>query len=153
VNQELPLRDIHLPDAITWWPPAMGWWFLLIVIMVALFGSWLLYKKLTRRTAVKSATEILLNIKQAKNNDELETLKQLSVCIRRVSISVNPRDEAASLTGKEWLNYLDQSVEGTPFSEGVGQCLSDAHYRKKAPEGLELDALIDLCERWLKGQK
>ncbi|MBV1913365.1 MAG: DUF4381 domain-containing protein, partial [Cycloclasticus sp.] len=83
----------------------------------------------------------------------LETLKQLSACVRRVSISVNSRSEVASLTGKEWLNYLDQSVEGTPFSTGVGQYLSDALYRKKAPEELEIGALIELCEHWLKRQK
>ncbi|MBV1912177.1 MAG: DUF4381 domain-containing protein, partial [Cycloclasticus sp.] len=40
MNEELPLRDIHLPDAITWWPPAIGWWLLLAVIIVAAFGCW-----------------------------------------------------------------------------------------------------------------
>ena len=153
MNEELPLRDIHLPDAITWWPPAIGWWLLLAVIVMALFACWLLYKKLTRKTAVKSATALLLSIKQAENKDPLETLKQLSACVRRVSISVNPRSEVASLTGEEWLKYLDQSVEGAPFSTGVGQYLSDALYRKNAPEELELGALIELCEHWLKGQK
>jgi ABC-type nickel/cobalt efflux system permease component RcnA len=153
MNEELPLRDIHLPDAITWWPPAIGWWLLLAVIIVAAFGCWLLYKKLTKKTAVKTATALLMSIKQAENTDELETLKQLSACVRRVSISVNSRSEVASLTGKEWLNYLDQSVEGTPFSTGVGQYLSDALYRKKAPEELEIGALIELCEHWLKRQK
>lgn len=153
MNEELPLRDIHLPDAITWWPPAIGWWLLLAVIIVAAFGCWLLYKKLTKKTAVKTATALLMSIKQAENTDELETLKQLSACVRRVSISVNSRSEVASLTGKEWLNYLDQSVEGTPFSTGVGQYFSDALYRKKAPGELEVGALIELCEHWLKGQK
>lgn len=153
MSQELPLRDIHLPDAVTWWPPAMGWWLLLLMIVLFLVGSWLLYKKLTRRTAVKSATALLLNIKQLSNKDELASLKQLSACIRRLSISVNSRSHTASLTGKDWLNYLDQSVEGTPFSAGVGQYLSDAPYRKKAPEDLDLDALIKLCEYWIKEQK
>ncbi len=23
---ELPLRDLHLPDAVGWWPLAPGWW-------------------------------------------------------------------------------------------------------------------------------
>ena len=153
MNEELPLRDIHLPDAITWWPPAIGWWLLLAVIVVALFACWLLYKKITSKTAVKSATALLLSIKQAENKDPLETLKQLSACVRRVSISVNPRSEVASLTGEKWLKYLDQSVEGTPFSSGVGRYLSDALYRKNAPEELELGALVELCEHWLKGQK
>ena len=24
--QQIPLRDLHLPDAISWWPLAPGWW-------------------------------------------------------------------------------------------------------------------------------
>ena len=153
MDQELPLRDIHLPEAITWWPPAIGWWLLLFVILAALVGGWMLYKKLTRRTAIKTGLEMLLSIKQSEENDQLALLKQLSSCIRRVAMSTDSRAEVASLTGEKWLSYLDQSVEGTPFSSGVGQYLSDAHYRQTAPEGLDSEALINLCESWLKGRK
>ena len=152
MNEQLPLQDIHLPSAISWWPPAIGWWILLLLALLACVAAYYLYKKLTRKTPVKSAKALLLNIKQANNTDELDTLKQLSAFVRRVSISVNPRTDVASLTGKQWLNYLDQSVEGTPFSTGVGQYLSDAQYRKNAPEDLDIDQLIELCERWLKRQ-
>ena len=34
MNQALPLRDIQLPDAVSWWPLAMGWWLLLLVMVV-----------------------------------------------------------------------------------------------------------------------
>ena len=153
MNEQLPLQDIHLPSAISWWPPAIGWWILLLVALLACVAAYYWYKKLTRKTPVKSARALLLNIKQADNADELDTLKQLSAFVRRVSISVNPRADVASLTGKQWLNYLDQSVEGTPFSTGVGQYLSDAQYRKNAPEDLDIEQLIELCERWLKRQQ
>ena len=153
MDQELPLRDIHLPEAITWWPPAIGWWLLLFVILAALVGGWMLYKKLTRRTAIKTGLEMLLSIKHSEENDQLALLKQLSSCIRRVAMSTDSRAEVASLTGEKWLNYLDLSVEGTPFSSGVGKCLADAHYRQTPPDGLDSAALINLCESWIKGRK
>ena len=31
----LPLRDLHLPDAIGWWPPAPGWWVLFVLALAA----------------------------------------------------------------------------------------------------------------------
>ncbi|MEH6503610.1 MAG: DUF4381 domain-containing protein [Cycloclasticus sp.] len=153
MDQQLPLRDIHLPDAIIWWPPAIGWWLLLIIIPLALFACWWLYKKLTRRTAVKAAVGLLQQIKQNTQADKLQRLQQLSACLRRLAMSRDSRHQTAALTGEKWLNYLDQSVDGSPFSTGIGRVLADAHYRQTAPTDLDINALISLCERWLKGQK
>ena len=36
--EEIPLRDLHLPEMTGWWPLALGWWFL-----IALAGCGLLY--------------------------------------------------------------------------------------------------------------
>jgi len=36
---ELPLKDIHLPDAITWWPLAIGWWLLIVMVIAAIYGG------------------------------------------------------------------------------------------------------------------
>ena len=153
MEQNLPLRDIHLPEAISWWPPAIGWWILAISIPLALFGIWWLFKRLTRNTAIKSARRLLTVIKNDPNTDDLQKLQQISTWLRRVSISVKPREQSAGLTGTSWLNYLDKSVEGTPFSSGVGQCLADVQFRQATPDNLDITALITLCETWLKGQK
>ncbi len=48
----LELRDIHLPEAISWWPPAPGWWFLLgsiVFIVIAVF----LFKHYQKKQALK----------------------------------------------------------------------------------------------------
>jgi len=148
----LDLKDIHEPEAIGWWPPAIGWWVLAVSIPLLIILLVWLYKRLTRKTALKTAKKILAQIKQDAARDNLQKLGELSVLVRRVAISVSPRAKAAGLTGRQWLEFLDTSVKGTPFSEGIGQLLADAPYRKTPPTELEISQLIDLCEDWLKAQ-
>jgi hypothetical protein len=148
----LDLKDIHEPEAIGWWPPAIGWWLLAITIpLLIVFLVWL-YKKLTRKTALKTAKKMLAQIKQDTGQDNLRKLCGLSMLIRRVVISVSPRDKAAGLTGRQWLAFLDRSVTGMPFSEGIGRLLVDGPYRNTQPTELEISQLITLCEDWLKAQ-
>jgi len=153
MDQGLALRDIHLPDAISWWPLAIGWWLLLIIVPLSIYAAWWLFKRLTRKTALSSAKTLLLEIKASSDANDLQKLQQISNWLRRVTISITPREQSAGLTGQAWLEYLDRSVDGQPFSQGLGQCLAEAPFRKTAPEDLDLDALISLCELWLKGQK
>ncbi|MDD5580383.1 MAG: DUF4381 domain-containing protein [Methylobacter sp.] len=147
---QLPLKDIHLPEAISWWPPAIGWWLLAgLIILLAIFLSWL-YKRLKRKTAIKTAKKLLAEIQQNPVQDNLHKLQELSALIRRVVISISPRTQAAGIIGNEWLMFLDSWMEGTPFSEGVGQLLADAPYRNTAPTDAQILQLISLCEDWLK---
>jgi len=148
----LDLKDIHEPEAIGWWPPAIGWWVLAVSIPLLIILLVWFYKRLTRKTALKTAKKILARIKRDAAQDNLQKLGELSVLVRRVAISVSPRAKAAGLTGRQWLEFLDTSVKGTPFSEGIGQLLADAPYRKTPPTELEISQLIDLCEDWLKAQ-
>ena len=40
---QLPLRDLHLPEAVGWWPLAPGWW---VLIALAIAGCiYLLYRQ------------------------------------------------------------------------------------------------------------
>jgi hypothetical protein len=148
----LPLRDIHLPEAVGWWPPAMGWWLLAVLFPLLTGFLYWLYKRLTRKTALKTAKKVLAAIKQDHAMDNLAKLSEISILLRRVAISLAPRSRAASLTGQSWLAYLDRPMKGTPFSQGIGRHLSEACYRKEAPAELDIDQLINLCEDWLKAQ-
>ena len=40
---QLPLRDIHLPGSVGWWPPAIGWWLLAALVLVGVALSALPY--------------------------------------------------------------------------------------------------------------
>ena len=149
---QLPLKDIHLPEAIGWWPPAIGWWLLAGFILLLIAFLYWFYKSLIRKTAIKTAKKNLAAIKENPALDNNQKLRELSMLIRRVAISVNPRTEVASLTGRQWLAFLDQSVTGDPFSEGCGQLLTEGPYRNTLPSELEIAQLISLYEDWLKAQ-
>jgi len=149
---ELALKDIHLPDAISWWPPAIGWWLLVFFIPTLIVFSYWLYKRLTRNTALKTAKKTLMAIKLNTELDNTQKLRELSILLRRVAISLAPRIEVASLTGQSWLVFLDQSLHGAPFSVGIGQLLVTAPYRNTAPSDQEITLFISLCEDWLKAQ-
>ncbi len=151
--QSLSLRDIHLPDAIGWWPPAMGWWLLALFIpLLCWFVIWL-FKRLTQKTVLKTGKKILAEIKQDTALNNIEKLSKISELIRRVAISIAPRPETASLTGPDWLQYLDSTMKDSPFTQGAGQCLANAHYQQTALTEIDIPKLISLCEHWLKAQK
>ena len=151
-NTELPLRDIHLPDVLSG-SLAIGWWGILILIPLILFFCYWLFKRITRKTAVKTAKKLLKSLKIDESKNSKEKLESISALIRRVAISVNSRSECASLTGKSWLEFLDNSLGEKIFSNGAGQILITEKYQKTTTDSINIDELITLTERWLKAQK
>ena len=145
----LQLRDIHLPEPISWWPPATGWW-LLAALALVLLAALVLVIVIRRRTRLKRTAQAeLLRIRnqyQQHNNDGL-TIRQLSTLLRRVCISFDRREQVASLTGTNWLRYLDQLGGDNQFTSGAGRLLADAPYRQQ-PEQCAAE-LLELCQHWL----
>jgi len=53
------LKDIHLPEAVGFWPPALGWWLLAAVFVVILLTGILLYKRHQKNAYRRSAVRQL----------------------------------------------------------------------------------------------
>ena len=151
--QQLALRDIHLPETLGWWPPALGWWLLAILIPLFFLIIIWIYRRITRKTAIKMAKKRLIALKKDVDLDDRQKLIELSALIRRVVISISSRNETASLTGQYWLEYLDSTVNGSPFTSGAGRFLADNHYQKILAADLDISAVINVCENWLNAQK
>ena len=150
---QLTLRDIHLPETLGWWPPAIGWWLLVILIpLLCVLIIWI-YRRITRKTAIKTAKKQLMAIKKDNTSDDSQKLIELSALVRRVVISISIRNETASLTGKNWLEYLDSTINGSSFTTGAGRFLADAHFQKKLAADLDISSVISVCENWLNAQK
>jgi len=152
--QQLGLRDIHLPEAVSWWPPAPGWWGLLGVALLAMSAYFLLRAWRKRRRLRNSAILEVQRICDAfdQHHDSRRLIRELSVLLRRISISYFPRADVASLTGEEWLRFLDscgkRADNNQGFLNGPGSILDSGPYQARLD--VDSQALIILCRRWVK---
>lgn len=157
----LQLRDIHLPDAISWWPPAPGWWglLLLVILIVLLLRTYweMKQRRAARVNALKSLEQLTETFAQDQNQHNL--VSALSVLLRRICLSYYPRKQVAALNGEAWLSFLDTHLGGEkihsgkdkdlePFSKGPGRSLITAPYQ--ATINIDAQALLKLCGDWIK---
>ena len=149
--ETLPLHDIHLPPAVSWWPPAPGWWLLLCVFSLLIVAIYLArqhwQRRHLRRLALIQLDELERQYREQKNPREL--LRGLSRLLRQAAQIHFPQSGCAGLTGEAWLGFLDQQLNDSSFTQGVGQRLADGPYQ---PQLAKIDAedLLSLCRCWLQ---
>jgi hypothetical protein len=141
------LRDIHVPDPVPFWPPALGWW-LLAAVAVALLAYGTLALARYRRSFAPPARRELHRIARAYagDGDARAAVQALSVLLRRCALAAGTR-ERAGLTGHAWLRTLDEMGRTDEFAGGVGRCLSSAPYQRE-PE-VDVARLLGLAERFI----
>ena len=157
---DLPLRDIHLPDPVSWWPLAPGWWIIAGSLLFLVIIFFLVRKYYQSKALHRDANAELERIKQqfALNKNQTELVQALSILLRRSCISFYPRHETASLTGEAWLKYLDATSptfasSTSTFYKGAGKIIASTPYMSESSDiKIDCDALITLCETWILAQ-
>ncbi len=139
---QLPLRDLHLPDPLGWWPLAPGWWFL-----IALFAGglgWLLLRawrtrqfNAPRRYAIRCLETV--EAEYLSHRDPARLGRQVSELLRRAMLAYAPRHEVAGLTGDAWLEWLDRGLPVPYFHTEGGKSLLQLPYRDAAGDFRDVD--------------
>lgn len=155
--ENLPqLQDIHLPASPSLWPLAYGWWFLLSILIFLL--AWLfltLYRKAKLKKRQKQMLSKFKSLEEKlKKNPSNKTIAEINTLLRQLAINTYPREKIASLTGSDWLHFLDQSGKTTNFSKGAGRVLIEAPYQPDTTTGLlenfNQDEFLPLIKKWIK---
>jgi len=153
---QLPLRDIHMPAPIGWWPPALGWWLVAgLVLAAAAFYAFHYYRARHKRAALRAMTRLRAALEQGA--EPVACLQFLSTILRRFAMTVvvpgAAEPDVAGLIGDRWLRYLDGCWDRTDFTAGLGKRLVAAPYAR--PNSIERGTAIELtalCTAWLAAQ-
>jgi hypothetical protein len=92
------LRDIQLPEAVSWWPPAWGWWLLVIAVFVVVALVAWHYRKLrhglrVRRAAVAAAATHYQEWRRTGNDRAY--IDRANALVRQVAIATDGRNRVA----------------------------------------------------------
>ena len=126
------LRDIVMPDAPPFWPPAPGLWVALaMVAAILLLVAWRLYTVRNRNAYRKVGLTLL---------GSAETAYDVSVVLKRVALAVFPRDQVASLYGDDWAAFLHKTCPRSYFKALVSS-------NSNAEPG---EDLVELASTWIR---
>ena len=146
----LDLRDIHAAAPPAFWPPAPGWWVLaaLFITILVLTTIWLLRRYRLYRLKLQIMDEISSLSDCCKDNSE-EFTARVSMLLRRIALRRYSHERVASLTGSDWLRFLDETGGGGDFEHGIGQILDVGPYCPHTREQPR-EELLALAQRWAK---
>lgn len=113
-DQLAQLRDIHLPEAVSAWPPAPGWWVLLgmstIVGIIAGRGLLQRYRsRLYRRQALQKLSLI------DTGNDAHQQLQELFELLRQTADTVYYGQRFGGLSLPHFIDFLQLSGNSQCF--------------------------------------
>lgn len=151
MNPLAQLRDIHFPALYGFWPLAIGWYFVFLLLLVTVFVAAHLWK--TRERRVQPRREAIKRLQKIKSRydhdgDVVAVAIELSMLLRRAALAAFPQVEVAGLHDDHWLEFLDESGKTTEFSDGAGRALISAPYQRSA--NIAAKDLFVLVDNWIR---
>lgn len=168
----LPLRDIHLPPPIGWWPLASGWWWLVAIVMLSVlalavwrlprgalrgrFDAWIFGRDGLRRGVFGVRRAALMELQRiddalASDGNVHDCARALSGLLRRIALRVHG-PAAAKLEEQAWLATLC-AISAAPLPSDLLEVLRHAPYSPRAAGAVEVQRYRDLTSAlrpWMK---
>jgi hypothetical protein len=142
------LRDIHLPEPVSWWPMAPGWWSLIIAGTVLLV--WLIrffYRRHSAKLYRRQALEKLNSLKLAGNSQQ--QLRELFELLKQTAISAYPNRHPSSQSIDQFIVFLQQSCDKPVFAR-VNMEFDKALYSSSSQSSVQNDKLFEDAKIWIK---
>lgn len=151
------LADIHLPEPVSYWPPAIGWW---ILAALALIGLFLMLRKFAdyrrqQKICQYAQAELLRCYDAFSQTDpaqldqsKLDYVNQFNTVIRRVALVHYPQANVASLDGASWVDFIRQTGESSLMTDEIAAALQYGRFQTKCD--VDVDSMHGFGQRWVE---
>lgn len=146
------LRDIHLPEAVSWWPPAPAWWILLVLILLGLASLLYLALRTWKRRAYRRVArrELEANFREWQlGGSDRGFIEKLNSILKRTALRSFPVRDVASLSGRSWCAFLDAQLAKPATPEFAESALATDYYAPQEPQHDKLEQLQQCAVHWL----
>ena len=153
------LADIHLPDAVGWWPLPPGWWVVIVALAVLAFllgrriSAQMLQRRI-RRHALGELDKALTTYRTASavsgadpQTTKLNYVNEINAVLRRVALKHYPQQHPASLSGQRWVSFLRTHGDSTLLTDPLADTLSEGRFARHWD--VEESALDQMARRWI----
>jgi len=152
------LEPLIAPEGVALWPPAPGWYVIMALAVVAI-GFLVITqirnrkKNMYRREALSALRKLKTSFGDHVNSMQIETLNRL---LKITAMKHYPREQVASLSGEDWLTFLNLTCKKVDFTASPGELLATTGY--KDPKGVEISRdqrnhLMENVEYWIRNHR
>lgn len=142
------LRDIHLPEAISWWPLAPGWW--ILIIGGCLLSAWLIrffYRRYSARLYRRQALEKLHQLTLAGSSQQ--QLRELFELLKQTANSAYPKHQPGSQSIEQFIGFLQSTCDSAVF-DSLKLDINQALYSSSSQNNQDNDELFKDAKTWIK---
>ena len=141
------MHGLVMPEPVAWLPQTAGWWIVLgWLSAVVLLAGWQVTRRRRRNRYRRDALAELKAIDTAAELAPIESAQRIAALLKRTALVAYPRQEVASLFGKDWAQFLSESANNDKQIADAADVLASASYRPDADGRV----LSQPARRWIR---
>lgn len=150
------LADIHLPEPVSFWPPAPGWWVLAILLLFLVL--WMSRKSFLANRRRKIKAQALNELEKCystyshdsdsdSNRLKLRYVNEANSVLKRVALVHFPGAAVAGLGGPEWVGFIKDNGQSDLLTSEIADALSHGRFQTKLE--INVDEMNNFATQWI----
>ncbi len=148
-NRMWGLKELPLPEPVSWWPQTTGWYVLAVILVAAAVWLGLHLRSRYRRNAYRREGLAELEAMSA----DPTSVAGLPFLLRKSALAAAARDDVAVLRGNDWIRWLNRSAGRDLFTVEDGASLDRLAYAGESTAWLDETTtrhLLDASKAWMR---
>ena len=146
------LKELPLPEPVSWWPQTTGWLILgIVLLLIAGWISWRFWRRYQRNAYRRHALARLETMEI-----DPAALAELPALLRKSALAAEARETVAGLRGRAWVDWLNAGARRPLFSDADAAVLDQLAYNAKAAASLDeplRQHLVDASKAWMRSHR